>query len=422
MEKGNNGPIKNSNHTTASGILKSLTHGLLGRWVYLLRTMPETSTYFTTVENAIRLQLIPALTGRPPPTDNERELMELPTRDGGLGIIGSDLSALKTQYTNSRKITMPLIELIKNQNIELGIAPTTISEIKLKVRSEKFRDEKMKVEKIRKKLPAQLQRTLDLAAEKGASSWLTALPIRDHGFTLHKSAFRDALCLRYGWIPKNLPMYCECGNSFTIQHALSCSKGGFPIMRHNEIRDMMASLLKDLCHDVSVEPPLQPLTGELFPQRSTNTEDLARLDIKASGFYGGPFDTTFLDVRVFNPHARTYEASSLSNIYRKQEMEKRRKYERRVREVEHGSFIPFVLSCTGGMGPAATGVVKRMASMMAEKSEINYSTLMAWIRCRLSYAMLRSSLICLRGARSTFRPVSAISTEAELVVTEAEIF
>ena len=38
---------------------------------------------------------------------------------------------------------------------------------------------------------------VQLSNEKGASSWLSVLSIKEHGFTLHKGAFRDALCLRY---------------------------------------------------------------------------------------------------------------------------------------------------------------------------------------------------------------------------------
>ena len=38
---------------------------------------------------------------------------------------------------------------------------------------------------------------MTVAAEKGASSWLSTLPIADHGLTLHKGAFGDALCLHY---------------------------------------------------------------------------------------------------------------------------------------------------------------------------------------------------------------------------------
>ena len=42
-------------------------------------------------------------------------------------------------------------------------------------------------------------------------------------FPLHKSSFRDALCLRYGWEPTGLPTSCVCGKFFTVDHCLSCS-------------------------------------------------------------------------------------------------------------------------------------------------------------------------------------------------------
>ena len=91
-------------------------------------------------------------------------------------------------------------------------------------------------------LPDTLQRAMDLASEKGASSWLTALPLSEHGFTLHKGAFQDALALRYGRNPTNTPTNCDCGKAFSTEHALSCAKGGFPTIRHNEIRDLTADL------------------------------------------------------------------------------------------------------------------------------------------------------------------------------------
>ncbi len=59
-----------------------------------------------------------------------------------------------------------------------------------------------------------------------------------------------------------------------------CHMGGFPTIRHNEIRDITASLLTEVCHNVATEPPLQPLTGELFSARSVNTSNNARPDIR----------------------------------------------------------------------------------------------------------------------------------------------
>jgi hypothetical protein len=38
---------------------------------------------------------------------------------------------------------------------------------------------------------------MEVASEPGASSWLSALPIQEYGFALHKGDFRDALCLCY---------------------------------------------------------------------------------------------------------------------------------------------------------------------------------------------------------------------------------
>ena len=67
-----------------------------------------------------------------------------------------------------------------------------------------------------------LRYAVDFASVKGASSWLTALPLLEHGFALHKSAFLDALALRYGWLPLRAPSLCACGSSFSVEHTLSC--------------------------------------------------------------------------------------------------------------------------------------------------------------------------------------------------------
>ena len=55
-----------------------------------------------------------------------------------------------------------------------------------------------------------------------------------------------------------------------------------PSLRHNEIRDLTANLLTEVCSNVCVEPELQPLSGESLKNRTANTEDHARLDIGAA--------------------------------------------------------------------------------------------------------------------------------------------
>ncbi len=51
----------------------------------------------------------------------------------------------------------------------------------------------------------------------------------------------------------------------TLEHVLSCPKGGFPSIRRNEIRDLSAQLMSEVCHNVLIEPDLQPITGEPPP-------------------------------------------------------------------------------------------------------------------------------------------------------------
>ena len=107
---------------------------------------------------------------------------------------------------------------------------------------------------------------------------------------------------------------------------------------------------------------------------SAITEDGARLDIAANGFWGGRFEKTFMDVRIFNPHAPSNKQTTLTSCYRKHERLKKRAYEQRVRETEHATFTPLVLSATGGMGMEATIFYKRLASFLATKWDQPYST------------------------------------------------
>ena len=90
---------------------------------------------------------------------------------------------------------------------------------------------------------------------------------------------------------------CACGTNFTVEHALSCAKGGYPSIRHNEIRDFTANLMSEVCHNVAIEPHLQPITGEILSGASANTQDGARLDVAADGFWGSRFERAFFDVR-----------------------------------------------------------------------------------------------------------------------------
>ena len=86
------------------------------------------------------------------------------------------------------------------------------------------------------------------------------------------------------WPLSHLPSDCICGASFTVDHAFTCSHGGYPILRHNEIRDITAQLMSEVCPNVATEPILQTVSNKQFVHHSANTKSAACLDVRAQGF------------------------------------------------------------------------------------------------------------------------------------------
>ena len=172
--------------------------------------------------------------------------------------------------------------------------------------------------------------------------------------------------MRYGFSPSSLPTNCSCGSPLSINHCLNCHLGGFTILHHNSVRDLTARLLNEVCQNVTIEPPLQPLSGETLQTKSAITTDSARLD-KKDGFWDCLRQSALFDVRIFNPTAHSSRNQPLPACYRHHELEKRHFYEDRVKQVEHGCFTPLVFSTSGGMGPSASIFYKRLASHLAAK-------------------------------------------------------
>ncbi len=92
-------------------------------------------------------------------------------------------------------------------------------------------------------------------------------------------------------------------------------------MRHNALRDTIASLMKEGgCTDVRTEPTLIPVNPNDFSTR-TNIAEGARLDISARGVWS-TFERSFYDVRVSHPYAASNVTLTLKALYEKNEKEK----------------------------------------------------------------------------------------------------
>ena len=191
---------------------------------------------------------------------------------------------------------------------------------------------------------------------------------------------------------------CECGSPNNIDHALTCKLGGFVIMRHNTVRDVEADFLRTICKDVSVEPGLIPLTGNEGLPRGSNIEDNARLDVACRGFWA-PLQKMFLDIRLTHPNAPSNRSRQLKSLLMPHEHRKKVEYNERVLQVEHASFAPLVFATNGAMGEEAQRYHSILADRLSDKMNCTYADTMNYIRKKLSFTILQTALIALRGHR-----------------------
>ena len=132
---------------------------------------------------------------------------------------------------------------------------------------------------------------------------------------------------------------------------------------------------------------------------AANIKDDARVDISARSFWN-PLERALFDVRVLHPQAPSNRShKDIASMYQYHEKEKKRHYNARILQIEKATFSPLVFSTTGGMAPEAQKVLKRLAEKTARTKNQRYCDVMTFIRRRLRFDLLRTTIISLRGYR-----------------------
>ena len=164
--------------------------GLSHRWTYVQRTISDTSELFRPLEIAISETFIPSILGREI-SASDREVLALPLRAGGLGIENPVLTA-DSEYKASTAISLKFSELILLQEHDTAkLDRQTIKAKKAVIKQAKEIELKAQLQQISDRSSLIKQKILILNCEKGASSWLSALPIQRLGYCLNKQEFRD---------------------------------------------------------------------------------------------------------------------------------------------------------------------------------------------------------------------------------------
>jgi hypothetical protein len=77
---------------------------------------------------------------------------------------------------------------------------------------------------------------------------------------------------------------------------------------------------------------------------------------------------------------------------------KKRQYNQRVLEVEHGSFTPLIFTPYGGNSKETERFLAELALKLSGRKQVEHSMVMHWLRAKRSFNLLRSAVLCLRAS------------------------
>ena len=163
--------------------------GFKNKFSYMMRTIPKISNLLKSIDDVVTTQFIPAITGGIYVNQEQRRLLSLPVKLGGLAIpIFSDIS--DNEFSFSVKISENHVNGILAQqrkytkDSEMAAKKNDIKKMKKEL-NERILSE------ISKTLSTEDSRLLQLSMENGASTWLSTLPLAEEGYHLTKQNFWD---------------------------------------------------------------------------------------------------------------------------------------------------------------------------------------------------------------------------------------
>ena len=105
-------------HSEPHAAFSAYTHGFAAQWRYISRVVPNVGPLLEPLEEDIRKKFLPALLGRNALGDQERKLLALPARHGGMGLVNP--TTLGDEHAISKTVCGPLISNIREQQHQLG--------------------------------------------------------------------------------------------------------------------------------------------------------------------------------------------------------------------------------------------------------------------------------------------------------------
>ena len=127
----------------------------------------------------------------------ENSFLFLPTTRWNGNKILTDLALIKFSNSNNLTKALKAIILRKERN---GEGKTRQQ---IKIRRKIHNNEKL--DQIQSNMLDENRRLNDIYNVKGASNWLSSLPLKDNGYDLNQEQFWDAIRMWYNWVFPKVP-------------------------------------------------------------------------------------------------------------------------------------------------------------------------------------------------------------------------
>ena len=131
---------------------------------------------------------------------------------------------------------------------------------------------------------------------------------------------------------------------------------------------------------------------------SDDGRTVLKADLAVRGVWQPQCDAVF-DVRIVDTDAPSYRSRTPPDVLQTAELEKKRKYLQACQD-RRAAFTPLCVSVDGLLGKEADFFIHRLCDFLSIKWERPFSLVMNWIRARLSFAILRATLLCVRGSHT----------------------
>ena len=380
-----------------------LVRTLIPRWRYSMRTTRCDPRVFDPLENALMEAFFPTVLGWVPDTNELRARCALPCRHGGLGIPVAGALA-RHEAKASTALTKQLHDAIISQDGDYrpdALAGKLMREERLRKRDVACKAE---ADTLAEGLDGRAARGFQEARLRGGSAWLSFAPLDSLGLGLDRVAFRDAVALRMGVpFPDPLPATCpSCGEPFSLDHALSCKRGGWVFRRHREVSRAWGRYFRRAGATAVNYEPLLPRLPPGAAARSTTTDSFgARADVHAVGLLSDEAIDDFFDIAVIDTGASRYDDKSSLRALEAYEKLKDAIYADRI--VPIGRFTPLVCSIFGTLAPRAATTAHKVARAV-DPDRDERDAVLDLHAVQIQAAIIKAVSLCLRARSSCKLP------------------